>query len=98
MSQFTVMIDDNFHYMDDSHRLEFGRYDTAAEAVAACRRIVDQWLLEHYKPRMTAKELFELYVGFGEDPYVVPPVKALATGFSAWDYAQERAYALCGNA
>jgi hypothetical protein len=96
MSQFRVLIDDNFHYMDEGHRLEFGTFDTLAEAVAACRRIVDEWLLSHHKPGMKASELFDLYVGFGEDPFVVPAVGSIATNFSAWDYAQERAHVLCG--
>ncbi len=95
MSQYSVMIDDNFHYMDEAYRLHFGTFSTAEEAVVACRRIVDDWLALHRETGMTAEQLFERYVCFGEDPYVVPPDGARVPAFSAWDYARERARALC---
>jgi hypothetical protein len=101
MPHYKVMIDDNFHYMDDSERLEFGTFATAEEAIGICRKIVDEWLKRHHKPGMTGDQLFELYVGFGEDPYVIAPIgdadPATAGRFSAWDYARERAKAMCGR-
>jgi hypothetical protein len=100
MSEYSVMIDDNFHYMDKEHRLHFGTFSTPEEAVAACREIVDDWLKSHKKPGMTAEDLYELYVLFGEDPFVVPTNHATAADkalwtFGAWDYAKERAKLLC---
>ena len=100
MSQYSVMIDDNFHYMDEQHRLHFGMFSTAEEAVAACRKIVDDWLESHKKSGMTAEDLYEHYVAFGEDPFVAPTDDATAVdktrwSFGAWAYAKERAKLLC---
>jgi hypothetical protein len=86
MSQYSVMIDDNFHYMKEEDRLQFGTFSTAEEAVAACPR-----LESHNKPGMTAKDLYDLYVMFGEDPFVLPTDRATAVDqanwdFGAWDY------------
>jgi hypothetical protein len=90
-SRYKVLIDDNFHYMDEDHRYEHGVFETADEAVAACKLIVDGCLTRMLKPDMTAAALYELYVTFGEDPYVmlVDRTDARVT-FSAWDYAKER--------
>ena len=40
MSRYKVMVDDNFHYMEDD-RYELGTFSTIEEAIAACKRIVD---------------------------------------------------------
>ena len=86
---YKVLIDDNFHPMDESERTDHGGFATAEEAVAECKAIIDD-NLESFKPRSTAQELFEIYAMFGDDPFIVgePPVH-----FSAWDYARER----CGQ-
>ena len=88
---YQVLIDDNFHYQDESERVKHGVFATSQEAVAACRSIVDEYLTDTFRPGMTADGLFESYTLFGDDPFVVPdslvdaPVK-----FSAWDYARQR--------
>jgi hypothetical protein len=41
---YRVMVDDNFHYMDEDERFEHGSFPTAEEAIAACKRIVDEIL------------------------------------------------------
>jgi len=95
MSPYKVMVDDNYHYMDDSERDELGVFSTAEEAIAACKRIVDEFLTTSYKPGMTAEELEKSYKGFGEDPFILvlggidKPVK-----FSAWNYAKDRSQTL----
>jgi hypothetical protein len=82
-------------------RIELDKVDTTAEeAVAACRKIVDDWLESSYEPGMTAEKLYELYVSFGEDPFIVPTDYANAVdkesrSFGAWEYAKERAKLLC---
>jgi hypothetical protein len=38
------MVDDNFHYQVSCQRGEQGTYETAEEALAACRGIVDRRL------------------------------------------------------
>jgi hypothetical protein len=96
MSAYVVMVDDNFHYMDEAARLRHGAFMTAEDAVRACRTLVDQWLAHNHKPGMTALELYELYVMFGEDPYVIAPSGAAEVEFSARGYARERAGLVCG--
>jgi len=80
-----VFVDDHFHYQDLEHRYEHGEFDNPDEAVAVCKQIVDSCLEPMLKPGMTAEALFDVYVMFGDDPFVVP-----ANGFSAWHYAKER--------
>ncbi len=85
--KYVVYVDDNFHYMDKDERYKSGEYDSADEAIAKCKEIVDRYLTE-YKPKFsTAEELYESYTGYGDDPFVVGPTKV---DFSAWDYAKEQ--------
>jgi hypothetical protein len=97
MPRYKVMVDDNFHYQKEDERTEQGVYDTMEDAIAACRAIVDQSLEEwQHRPGISAKELYDLYVLFGDDPFVV----VLDGGderaeFSAWNYANERCQIIC---
>jgi len=86
--KYTVFVDDNFHYMDEEERYKLGEFDTREEALAAAKKIVDEFLDPSYEPWMTAHEMYEGYVMFGEDPFIVPDDPA--DRFSAWDYAKER--------
>jgi hypothetical protein len=98
MARYRVLIDDNFHFMDESHRYEHGVFDTAEEAIAACRAIVDSDLEENYSPGMSPAELYLRYQHFGEDPFVVPTdSSAPDPGFSAWNYAKERSEVMCAR-
>lgn len=92
---YTVFVDDNFHSMDESHRCVEGRFTTAEEALAAARRIVDGWLARLHEPGMPADELYRLWAGLGEDPFVRPWEPA--TQFSAREYAKERCAEICGE-
>ena len=96
MPRYRVLIDDNFHYMDSSERREQGTYETVEEALAVCRRIVDRLLAQNYEPGISAEALFEHYVSFGEDPFIVvlDGVDDRAK-FSGWSYAKERCRAMC---
>ena len=82
---YKVLVDDNFHYMDTDARYTLGEFDTSEAAIAACKEIVDEFLRQSYKPSMTAEELYNSYVGFGEDPFIEH-----GAHFSAWTYAKER--------
>jgi hypothetical protein len=93
--QYTVMVDDNFHYMDKDERWQHGIFASAGEAIAACRHLVEQSLAEFYKPGMTAGELCAQYTSFGDDPFVIAPEGCEKVRFSARDYASERAEAMC---
>ena len=35
---YTVMVDDNFHYMDEDERCRFGEFASAEVAIGHCRR------------------------------------------------------------
>jgi hypothetical protein len=97
-SRCRVMVDENFHYMDPESRWELGTFDTADEALAACRRMVDEDLREHHNPGMSVADLFAAYRALGDDPFIVPVDGAAMIEFSAWDYAEERCRAICGLA
>ena len=91
MSKFRVLINDNAHYMDESERSTDGDFANADEAIAACKAIVDDELNTMWKPGTTANELYELYIAWGPDPFVVPlDPKDPEVEFSAWTYAKEQ--------
>lgn len=91
--RYTVKVDDNFHYMDESERYTLGVFDDCESAVQACKKIVDEFLLEHYSPGMTAQELYSGYQGFGEDPFISTTDRECK--FSAWTYAKQRCQEIC---
>ena len=89
MPRYRVMVDDNFHYMDENERYEHGTYDTMDEALAVCRAIVEQSLKHGYAPGMTAEALYEGYVAFGDDPFIIViDGTDERAKFSAWTYAK----------
>jgi hypothetical protein len=95
VSRYKVLIDDNFHYMNEEYRDTAGVFETAAEAIAECKEIVDDCLKPMLQPGMTAAALYEQYEGFGDDPFIVPvdPNDA-PVAFSAWAYAKQRCQVL----
>ena len=90
---FKVLVDDNFHYMDESHRGSLGDLETAEAAVTAAKAIVDQYLNSAHTPGMTADALLPSYRMFGEDPFIV----GADVDFSAWEYARARCREICAN-
>ena len=44
--KYTLLCDDNFHYMDETERIVLGQFDTAQAAIAAARRVVERDLSE----------------------------------------------------
>lgn len=95
MAVFTVYVDDNFHYMDESERRKHGKFETFEEAVAACKAIVGQCLQDGYAKDMTADELISQYVQFGDDPWISGDYQPYH--FSARDYARVRVNEICGS-
>lgn len=89
MTSYKVLIDDNYHFIDESERITHGSFDSPAEGVAACQAIVDEFLIDAFKPGMTAAALYEVYKGFGDDPFVVP-TDPMPGAFSARGYAKGR--------
>lgn len=91
-----VYVDDNFHYMDESERYKLGDFENCEEAVAACKKIVDEFLELGYTEGMSFRELYEGYTMFGEDPFIASDDDD-GCRFSAWDYAKKRCREMCGG-
>jgi hypothetical protein len=88
---YSVYVDDNYHYMDEEARYKLGDFATLEEAVAACKRMVDEFLKDEVSPDLTAAERCAQYTGFGPDPFIVTDdPDAAHPPFSAWSYAKER--------
>ena len=75
--------------MDEDERYSAGEFETLEEAVIKCRTIVEGNLASMFNEGVTAKELYEKYVSFGDDPWVQ------GGDFSAWKYAKMRCAEIC---
>jgi hypothetical protein len=87
-NSYTVFVDDNYHYMDESERYRLGEFPDCTAAVAACKQIVEEFF-STCDLNTTDAELYHQYVSFGEDPWVKSDDPGCK--FSAWDYARELA-------
>lgn len=94
-NKYSVYVDDNFHYMDESERYKLGTFGTCEDAVAACMKMIDEFLEEGYKNGKSFKDLMEEYLFFGDDPFIVSKDKTCV--FSARDYARKRCLELYGE-
>ncbi|WP_394796942.1 hypothetical protein [Armatimonas sp.] len=88
MSLFTVLVRENSD-ADAEPRL-LGRYLSREEAIAACKRRVDESLAELYTLGMSAETLFQHFSLFGEEAFVA------GQSFSSWDYARAQSATLVG--
>jgi hypothetical protein len=86
--KYRVFVDDNFHYMDESERYELGEFDSCESAIAACKRLIDEFLVGQDAVEKTEEALFRLYTGFGGDPFIA--TTDTQCKFSAWEYAKQR--------
>lgn len=88
---YSVYVDDNYSLPPDDGRYKLGDFATLEDAVAACKREVDEFLKAHLQLELTAEKRYEYYTHFGPDPFIVTddPV-AGNPAFSAWSYAKER--------
>jgi hypothetical protein len=95
LKPFTIRVADNFHYQDESETYTHGSYESIEAAVAVCQQIVLDSLRIHLaKPGMSGDELYNYYVSFGDDPYVIGPgIKGVP--FSAWTFAKARCAEFC---
>ena len=94
--KYTVLVDDNYDYMDESARHRMGSFDELDDAISACKKVVDEWLDASRKPEMAAGELYGMYKMFGEDPFIVSEGES-SVPFSAWEYAETRCEEICGD-
>ncbi len=93
---YIVYLEDDFWFWDDPELLMSGKviYETYEEALKECQRVINDFLIESYKPAMTADELYNNYLKFGDEPYIRPGEKN--NQFSASEYAKERCAEICG--
>ncbi len=68
--KYTVKVDDNFHYMEESERYDAGSYSNLEEAIEKCKEITLQSLKDCYEKGMEADQLKAQWLAFGEDPFV----------------------------
>ena len=100
---YRVMVDDNFHFMDEDERTCAGTFDTWEEAVAQAQSIVRSFFGRPGQENETADELFDDYTTFGEDPFIlvdkdsIPPIQGYRDGFNAWGYARQICDALAAQ-
>ncbi|QDE39823.1 hypothetical protein FIV34_11690 [Luteibacter pinisoli] len=92
MVRYTVRVADNFHYADESETYTLGTFDTVDEALLRCKAIVDDFLATGHVPGMSAESLYQHYITFGDDPFIVGQTSD--ERFSAWDYARQRCDAI----
>ena len=78
---WVVQVDSN-----ERERYTVGRFGSVEEALAACRRLVDEDLeaMLRANPGVSAERLLGLWSSFGESPFV------LGSGFSAVYYVRWR--------
>jgi hypothetical protein len=88
MKKYAVYVDDNYHSGDESERYLLGEFETRDEAVAACKRKVEEYFDELKKGEYTFEVLWEGYMMYGEDPFIKND--DARAKFSAWDYARQR--------
>lgn len=94
-SAYTVFVDDNYHYQDERERYKLGVFEDCESALTACKKIVDEFLVQNYFVGMTAEDVYQIYTMFGEDPFIISETpKSL---FSAWNYAKQRCAEICAG-
>ncbi len=89
--KYRIMIDDNFHYMEEDEHIDGPDYESCEEAIDECKRIVDKslrWERLQSKDPNDADELYDRYTDFGDDPFVRSDDRECS--FSAWNYAKQR--------
>jgi hypothetical protein len=89
---YTVVINENSHYMDKDESYTHGEFETLDAAIEACKKIVDEYLASEYSSGMSAKDLYSSYMMFGEDPWISG---VEGRPFSAWKYAEQRCTEIC---
>jgi hypothetical protein len=86
-----ILVDDNFKFMDEDERYQHGVFDTVDEALGECRGIVDADLAAMAKPGLSPQALYNLYVSFGRDPFIIcDGADDKAAAWSAWKYSKAR--------
>lgn len=74
-----------------------GNFKTLPIAIAASKRIIDQFLLREHTPGTTSKVLFAVYQNLGEFPFIFRDDDKTFNvhGFNHLQYALERCQEIC---
>lgn len=88
--RYLLFVDENFLYHNKADRYLRGVYEDCETAVRECRKIIDEFLMKIYGTGKTEQELWEYYIRWGEDPWVMEEDADADCGFSAWEYANMR--------
>lgn len=93
MSRYEIVVDDNYHFMDEDERTQHGVFETAIQAIAACKAIVDADLRRLHKPGMVAADLYNLYTSFGDAPSLCLSILSMSAqilrrGIMRWNRVQ----------
>lgn len=91
VDSYEVLVDDNFHYMDEDERYSAGVFQTYGEALRHAKQIVDKSLHELHETGKSADDLMAGYLLFGQDPWIRPTPQGMER-FSARAYAPQRAH------
>ncbi len=86
--RYTVFAYSSFHLMGDAEKYRLGEFGDCASAVAACKRIVDDFLLSIRERASSPETLLEEYESSGPEPYIESDDPAC--WFSAADYVRRR--------
>lgn len=87
-----VVIDDNYHYMDESARSVAGTYNSLEEAIERCKEITIKSLEHLCEKGMTPEDLKAQWAMFGEDPFIVGSAESVpfsARKFISMDICRE---------
>ena len=69
--KYQVLIDDNYHTVDDSGPIKAGSFRSLEDAIVKCVRITIRSLDEFYEAGIGPQKLSAQWALFGDDPYVV---------------------------
>ncbi len=88
---YEVRVWDNFHYMNEDEAYTLSGFNTAEDALAKCKAIVDGHLEDCAKQHDTIDAIYQCYTMFGEDPVMIARNGAPNVEFSGWNYAKVQA-------
>jgi hypothetical protein len=97
MKRHQVLVMDNYCPPDESATVVARSFDSLDEAIAYCKRVVDEFLQATFKPGMSADRLWKHYTTFGKNPEVWGASND-KTIFVGWDYAKRRCEVLAARA
>jgi len=82
----------------DKQVRRLGEYETVGDAVAAAKRLVDEYLMREFKPGILPGVLFASYQNFGEVPFIFSDENDKTmnvSDFNHFQYALNRCAEIC---